>query len=164
MNMEKRKIKFNFVDVIILVLIILAFIVGYKFINKSADVSSDMPEVSFTVEVTNVENDYKDNFSIGDEVRDAIKGDMLGVITGIEAKPATVLTENSIDGTYELGKYEGREDVYVTIKGTSTSFGANVIIAQQEIKVGNKMYFKKPGCVGRGYIVKMNIEEAANND
>lgn len=162
--MEKRKLKFNFVDIIILILVVFVFIAGNKFINKSVDVNSNIPEVSFTVEVTNVENDYKDNFSIGDEVRDAIKGDMLGVITHIEAKPATILTENTIGGTYEIGKYADREDVYVTIKGTPTAFGANVIMAQQEIKVGNKMYFKKPGCVGRGYIVKMDIEEAANND
>lgn len=162
--MEKRKIKFNFVDVIILVLIALAFVVGYKFINKSADVNSNMPQVSFTVEVTNVPKDYKDKFNIGDEVRDAIKGDILGVITDIEAIPATKLTENVIEGKYEIGEYEDRDDVYVTIKGTPSSFGADVIMAQQEIKVGNKMYFKKPGCVGRGYVVKMDIEEMANND
>lgn len=157
--MEKKKFKFNYVDVLILILVVGVFAFGYKFINKSVRTNTSAPQVSFTVEVTQVENDYKDRFEIGDEIRDAIKGDILGKVEKIEAKPATELTENRVSGTYVVSELENREDVYITIKGTPASFGADIIMAQQEIKVGNKIYIKKPGCVGRGYIVDVEVEE-----
>lgn len=153
-----KKIKFNYVDVLIMILVVGVFAFGYKFINKSVRTNSTAPQVSFTVEVAQVEKDYKDRFEVGDEIRDAIKGDILGKVEKIEATAATELTENRVAGTYVVSELENREDVYITIKGTPSSFGADIIMAQQEIKVGNKIYIKKPGCVGRGYIVGVEVE------
>lgn len=160
MNMEKKKLRFNFVDVIIILLIVAVFFVGYKIINKNFSAAGNAPEVYFTVEVKAMPETYKDMFAEGDVVRDAIKGDTLGEVVNVESKPATDLYMDGENGKFVVSEYEGVEDVYVTIKGTPTSSGANIVIAQQEIKVGNMMYFKKPGCVGKGYIVKMEVKEA----
>ena len=75
-----KKIKFNYVDVLIMILVVGVFAFGYKFINKSVRTNSTAPQVSFTVEVAQVEKDYKDRFEVGDEIRDAIKGDILGKV------------------------------------------------------------------------------------
>lgn len=158
--MEKKKLRFNFVDVIIILLIVAMFFVGYKIINRNFTTTTDAPEVYFTVEVKAMPETYKDMFEEGDVVRDAIKGDTLGEVVSVESKTATDLYMDGENGAFVVSEYDGVEDVYVTIKGTPTSVGANVVIAQQEIKVGNMMYFKKPGCVGKGYIVKMEVKEA----
>lgn len=158
MTMDK-KIKFNYVDVIIILMVVLVFVAGFKFVKKGVTSSDVLPAVSFTVEIKSVPEEYKTNFEIGDKIRDAVKGDTLGVVTKVESKPSSNLEISSDDGTYKISEYAGREDVYITIKGTPTSYGANVIIAQQEIKVGKMIYIKKPGCVGRGYIVEMETEK-----
>lgn len=158
--MKNRKFKFNYVDIIIILLVAAAFVVGYKFINKTFTHTAETPDVSFTVEVKSVPEDYEEMFAEGDEVRDAVKGDVLGKITDISSKPATDVSPDSVSGQYRVSEYPDREDVYITIEGTPSSYGANIIIAQQEIKVGNMIYFKKPGAVGRGYIVAMDVGEA----
>ncbi len=162
--MEKKRFKFNYVDIIIILLVVAVFVFAYKFINRSFTTTVNTPDVSFTVEVKGVPEEYKNMYAEGDKIRDAVKGDTLGVVTGIEAVPATDLGIDDINGRWVISEYEGQEDVYITIKGTPSAFGSNVVIAQQEIKVGNLIHIKKPGVVGRGYIVKMEVEEAGAND
>lgn len=160
MNEEKRKIKFNYVDVIIILAVVAVFAFGYRFITKSSVRTSGMPDMIFTFEVTNMEKDYKDNFSVGDEVFDAVKGEALGKIVNVETVPATTVLEDRAEGRFVMGEYEDRESVHITIKGTATSYGTDIMIGKQKIKIGEMVYVKKAGCVGRGYIIKMNVGEA----
>ena len=162
--MEKKKFKFNYVDVIIIILVAAVFVFGYKFINKSSGNTSDVPDVAFTVEVKNMDFDYKNHFAEGDEIFDAVKGGPLGVVTDVEATAATELITDTASGQYHIGKYSDKETVLITIKGTPTSFGKDIMIGQQKIKIGEMVYIKKAGCVGRGYVVKMEVEEAGAND
>lgn len=160
MNTEKKKIKFNYVDVIIILAVVALFAFGYRFITKSSVRTAGMPDVIFTFEVTNVEKDYKDNFSIGDELFDAVKGEALGTVVNVEAVPATTVLEDRSEGKFVMGEYEDRETVQITVKGTATSYGTDIMIGKQKIKIGEMVYAKKAGCVGRGYIIKMNVGEA----
>lgn len=162
--MEKKKIRFNYVDVIIVVLVVAVFTFAYKFINKSFTTNTDTPEVTFTVEVKGVPEDYAERFAVGDKIRDAVKGDTLGYVTAVESAPATDLGTDDINGKWVISEYKGQEDAYITIKGMPTSYGANIVIGQQEIKVGNLIHIKNAGAVGRGYIVKMNVEGESTND
>jgi len=155
----KSKIRFNYVDVIIILLVVVVFVAGFMFVKSGVRSTTVLPEVSFTVEQKQVPENYKDMFSVGDKIYDAIKGDTLGYVTSVEASPATNLVTSANDGTHKIAEYEGKEDVYITIKGTPSSMEPGVIIAQQKIRVGEMIYIKKPGCVGRGYIVKMEIDE-----
>ncbi len=155
----EKKIKFNFVDVIIILLVVAVFVFGISFVKKGVTTGEQYPKVSFTVEVKCMPEDYDTKFKIGDKIRDAVKGDTLGVVTAITSKPATDLVENSANGEYRIAEYENREDVYITIEGTPTSYGADVVIGQQKIKVGEMVYIKNIGTVGRGYVVEMKTGE-----
>ena len=137
-----KKIRFNYVDVIIVLLVVVVFVAGFMFVKKGVTSGETLPEVSFTVEVKRMPEEYKTNFSVGDKIRDALKGDTLGVVTEITSKPATDLKTSADSGKYTIAEYEDREDVYITIKGTPTAYGANIIMAQQEIKVGKSIYIK----------------------
>lgn len=156
----EKKIKFNYVDVIIILAVVALFVFGYKFVSKSSVRTAGMPDVIFTFEVTNMDKDYKDNFSIGDEVFDAVKGEALGTVVDIDTVPATTILEDRAEGRFVLGEYEDRESVHITIKGTATSYGTDIMIGKQKIKIGEMIYVKKAGCVGKGYIIKMNVGEA----
>ncbi|MBQ6998906.1 MAG: DUF4330 domain-containing protein [Clostridia bacterium] len=160
----EKKIKFNYVDIIIAVLVVAVFAFAYKFINKSFTTTTDMPDVTFTVEVKGVPDDYAERFAVGDKIRDAVKGGTLGVVTAVESVPATDLGTDDINGRWVISEYEGQEDAYITVKGKPTAYGANIVIGQQEIKVGNLIHIKNAGAVGRGYIVKMNVEGESTND
>lgn len=155
----EKKIKFNFVDVIIILAVVAMFVFGINFVKKGVTTSQQYPKISFTVEIKCMPEDYDEKFKIGDKICDSVKGDTFGVVTNITSKPATDLVEKSDEGVYSIAEYKNREDVYITIEGTPTQYGADVIIAQQKIKVGEMLYIKNIGTVGRGYVVEMKTEE-----
>ena len=156
---SNKKFKFGIIDIIIVVLVIAALFVGYKFLNGGAENSGNKKVISYTVELKNQPEDYKNLIKIGDDIKDSIKGGYLGKVSEVEFKDATEVIENKNDGTFSLAKYQDRYDVYITIEGTPTSFGDNIMFASQEIKVGKNIYIKNKNYVGSGYIVKMDIDE-----
>ena len=162
--MENRKFRFNFVDIIIVLLVVAVFCFGYMFICKNSSTLNDAPKVSFTVEVKKVMPEYKDNFKIGDDVMEAIKGGYLGKITAVKSTPATDLVSDQLNGEYVISNIDDREDVYVTIEGRPSSIGSEIIISGQKVRIGEMAYFKNFICAGRGYIVDMKIEEGNSND
>lgn len=162
----EKKLKFNFVDAIIIILVLAVFVLGVSFVKKGVSSTVKLPEVSFTMEVKEAPEGYKDNFAVGDKIRDAVKGDKFGVVTEIKAVPASNVSENSENGTYVVSEYEGREDVYITIKGTPAAIEPDVMMAQQKVKIGKMVYIKNNKAVGRGFVVAMEIDgqEAEGND
>lgn len=156
---SNKKIKFGIIDILIIVFVIIALLVGYKFLNGGAENSGNEKMISYVIELKNQPDDYKELIKIGDDIKDSIKGGYLGKVAGVEFKDATEVIENKNDGTFSVAKYEDRYDVYVTIEGTPTSFGDNIMFASQEIKVGKNIYIKNKNYVGSGYIVEMNVED-----
>ena len=154
-----NKRKFNYVDVIIILLVVAAGFAGFKFLNKTSLVASDVPQVSFTVEVKNNPPEYKTLVREGDDIKDAIKGGAFGKVTGVKAAPNKEYMEDKIDGAFVETSHEGREDVYITITGTPTTFGKNIMFASQEVKVGKQVFIKSKEYVGSGFIVDMEIHE-----
>lgn len=158
-KIKEKKRRFNYVDVILILLVIAAGVVGVKFLSKTSLVASEVPEVSFTVEVKNNPPAYKELIHEGDDIKDAIKGGTFGKVTGIEVVPNKEYMEDKINGAFVETSHEGREDVYITITGTPTTFGKNIMFASQEIKVGKQVFIKSKEYVGSGFIVDMQVHE-----
>lgn len=156
---SNKKFKFGIIDIVIVILVIIALVVGYKFLNGGAENSGNKKTISYTVELKNQPVDYKDLIKVGDDIKDSVKGGYLGKVKAVEFKTATEVIENKNDGTFVLSEYDNRYDVYVTIEGTPTTYGDNIMFASQEIKVGKNIYIKNKNYVGGGYIVAMDINE-----
>lgn len=156
---QENKRRFNYVDVIIILLVLAVGFAGVKFLSKTSLVASEVPQVSFTVEVKNNPPEYKGLIHEGDDIKDAIKGGTFGKVTEIKAQPNKEYMEDKIDGAFVETSHEGREDVYITITGTPTTFGKNIMFASQEIKVGKQVFIKSKEYVGSGFIVDMEIHK-----
>ncbi len=156
---SNRKIKFGIIDILIIVFVVIALVIGYKFLNGGAENSGNEKMISYTVELRNQSGEYKDLIKIGDDIKDSIKGGYLGKVSGVEFKDATDVIENKNDGTFSVAKYQDSYDVYVTIEGIPTTYGDNIMFASQEIKVGKNIYIKNKNYVGSGYIVEVNVNE-----
>lgn len=158
-KIKEGKRRFNYVDVIILLLVVAAGFVGYRFLGETSLVASEVPEVSFTVEIKNCPPDYKTRIHEGDAIKDAIKGGAYGKVTGISVTPNIEYMEDKINGEFVQTSHEGREDVYVTITGTPTTYGKNIMFASQTIKVGKQVNIKGKDYVGTGFVVDMQVIE-----
>lgn len=156
---EPNRAKFNFVDVIIIAVICIGALFAYRFVTKTSVTMGDVPQVSFTVEIRQQEPEYKELIQIGDDIKDSVKGGYFGKVTKVEAKPNKEYTENTLSGTYTTDSIEGLEDVYVTITGTPTTFGPDIMFANQEVKVGQQIFIKSKEYVGYGFVVDMEIAD-----
>ena len=155
------KRKFNFFDVLIIIVIIAIAVFGIKlFSDTSEDAALSGDDVSFTVEIKECENDLANKIKPGDKIYDSIKGGYYGEVTDVQTAQSTAVVANTKDGKYELVEYPNRTNVYVTIKGTPTSMtDANIQFASQKVKVGTVAYLKSHSYVGYGYVVDINIAE-----
>ena len=153
--------KINIFDILIIVALLVAALVGYKMLAKTGeDALEALPEVSFTVEIANCENDLANKIQPGDDIYDSVKGGYYGKVQNVETKQSTSVVANMQSGKYELVEYPNRQNVYITIKGTPTSMtDGNIQFASQKVKVGTVAYLKSKNYVGFGHVINMDISE-----
>ena len=106
--MRKVKMKFNIMDVLILLgILAVAAVLLYVFV-----LSEDTPvdslsgsaatKVTYVVEITGVDDMYADKISVGETLIDSSKKVNIGTITAVESQPYVHLGKNLTNGTMEL--------------------------------------------------------------
>lgn len=157
------KKKFNFVDVLIVLVVLAVVFAGVKVLSgKEGKMTTAVRDVSFTVEVAKSDKSFADAIKIGDDIYDSKKGGYYGKVTGVEVKPATGIGANTAEGKYVISEFEGKYDVYITVSGTPTSVtDGNIMFASQKVKVGEEMFLKSAAYVGYGYAVDVHFDGEA---
>ncbi len=122
MSDTKKKMKFNILDVVV-ILIIAVLAVAYCFRNNifaNTLSISEPSEMKVSVKVEGVRIYTADAFSVGDNIYDRETGNHLGVISDIKYEPSYESVKldgtQTEDGTAKVVLLEtpGRYDVYIT--------------------------------------------------
>jgi len=154
----------NIIDLfVVLIVAAAAIILAPKFIGGSTNVitSTSVGEVKtvyFTVQFRRAASGFSEKISIGDTINDNTKGYYYGEVYDIHAKPAEMITENTLDGTYQNSVIPNEEDVSVTIKCNGTESDREIKAEGQVIKLGQVMVLKGKGYAGSGYVVDLYTE------
>ncbi|HWQ29596.1 MAG TPA: DUF4330 domain-containing protein [Negativicutes bacterium] len=150
--------KINIVDLsIVLILLLLAGGVYYVFFGGSSKQVTATNKVVYEFEITNVNKDFVDAITDGDPIRDSVRGNELGTVTGKVERPATMLNEDLINGRYVIAKVPDAYDVAITIEAQANITPANVIVGGAEVKVGKKFFIKGKGYANQGFVTKMTL-------
>ncbi len=159
--MEKKRIKFNITDILIILVVICLAAAGWSIISdKGESTATSVSNVSFTVEINKCDKAFGEAIKIGDDIYDSLKGGYYGKVERVEIKPETTVAQHTDTGTFSLETYPDRYSVYVTVKGTPTTMTeGNIMFASQKVKVGNMTYLKSAGYVGFGYVTDIQIHE-----
>ena len=159
--MEKKKMKFNITDIIIVLVVILLALFGWNIISdKGESTATSVSDVSFTVEINNCDKFVGEAIKSGDDIYDSLKGGYYGKVENVEIKPETTVAAHTDTGTFSVETYPDRYSVYVTVKGTPTTMtDGNIMFANQKVKVGTMAYLKSAGYVGFGYVTDVQIHE-----
>lgn len=151
--MSKRK--FNYIDVLIICVVIVVLIAGYMYLskdNKEVKVSSNQVEVTFVAEADPVLNDALQQLAVGDVlVANGVYQE--ATITSIEIKDSAVAT--AIDGQLVMVANPENKKMVVTISGKANKFGPYIDLGGQEIKAGSKYYIKTDMFEAYGMIVNV---------
>lgn len=148
-----KKKKFNYIDIIIVLVIIAVGILGYKYITKdgSANPVSSKIDVEF-VATAIVRDETLDQLKVGDIIvsNNAFQD---GQIEKVEVEDSYII--KAIDGEFRKMPSVGFKKIDVTIKGKANKYGPYVDIGSQPVKAGEGYYIKTDVFEAHGYITKV---------
>ncbi|MCK8060559.1 MULTISPECIES: DUF4330 domain-containing protein [unclassified Fusibacter] len=157
--METKK-KFNWIDIVILLLILSAVVVV---LNRDAlfgsegvvDSISGKKEVVLTAKSPSVPMEVVEAFKIGDKAMTGTSELDASEITEVRWEPSIVFELR--DGQLIQTSREGYYDLYVTYKALVNSYASYMELGGQELKVGVNYYIKTAHAEAFGYIVGLEI-------
>ncbi|MBR3423580.1 MAG: DUF4330 family protein [Clostridia bacterium] len=120
--MESKKYRFNIVDVFIILIILGAVaLLGYVFIFSNKTVEKyETHEVECVVEVTRVNELFRDKFSQGDAVINPSNNRQFGTVTEAPERKRSVTTAfDEKTGNEVYPEVEGADDYIITFVGTA---------------------------------------------
>ena len=157
---ETKKARFNFIDAII-ILVILAVIGAAVYliaVESRVNRSANMGNIDYVVRISGVSEDALSFISVGDAVKDSVSGETMGIIRTVRTEKTRYygsVAKKNADGSYTLPKseYPDRYDVYVTISANATEDARGIYyIGTTKILTGSAVYFKVSSFASVSYI------------
>ncbi len=160
MNNTQKKTRFNFIDVVIL-LIVLA-IIGAAIYLVATDLaatnaSRQTANMTFTVRLSALEGDALSLIADGVTVKDSANGNVIGTIIAVSTERTKYYGSVPVfeDGIYTIpvSEYPDKFDVYVTIR-TEAGMDSRGIpyVGSNKLLVGAPIFFKVPSFTAVTYI------------
>ncbi len=160
--------KFNWIDAVIILLVIAIGVGGYWFLKvRPAQQSTNTQNVKIyvTVEMRNVQMDvvnaYKEAEKEGRAVTLGTTNVDTGVVTKVEYRPYTEDIEDFQTGEFKVVEFEGEyiADITIAVPGTETE--TCISSPNEAYRIGEEMIFHGKGIAGDGYIVGVSTEKEA---
>lgn len=157
--MNKRKIKFNVVDLCIIVLVGLLLLAFAHYANSSVSGDFSEGEITYTVSIEGFNQEFCDLLRVGDKVRNIERACDAGVIVAVTpAQPDIEYTENLEEGTLVSAEVPGKYRCTVSIKSPYKVKDTGYFIDEVEIKTGKKIALRTPTYAFNGIV--MDIERS----
>lgn len=159
MNAEKKK-RFNWIDVVIILLVIVlaavALLVRNKVFNKE-EIPTDT--MRFTVEARNVFSDFADLCVAGETVYNSSTNAYVGKIVSVSK---TLHVPNYNEERAIKIAYDGDDsyDIIITIEGQGYVNGRDIVIGGYTPKVGAAFYLKGKGFASATFVVDIDTMNA----
>ncbi len=153
---EKTKKKFNFLDIIIILVVLLIGCLGYYFLNRNDVVTQDTQKVTYQVRTTESEPSVYDMIEENTDIYDSVKNYYIGKIVKKESVPSTREVLNEETGMYAIADVHEKVDIILTIEADAVINGKDITVGGAYVlKVGNAAYVKGKGYAGVGYVVSI---------
>lgn len=155
--MTKRKIRFNFVDLLILLIIgaavallALVFVGGF---GKSSASETQTATIEYVVEIKNLDSSLQDTLAVGQLVEDAVERKQLGELKAISKSDAMQINYNYTTGEEEYSVVEGKINLTLTIRAQAEESDISFSVDGYEIRVGTHISMTLPGFQCNGYCI-----------
>jgi len=159
-DMEKKKFRFNIVDVILLLIIAAASAaLGYIFLSGSGSEKSDTVEIVYTVDVPELRRELKNKIEPGDRVVDSVSLCDLGEVVSVEYLDQIYEGEDHKTGTLVYSVHPGEMMLRLTVKATASKADGFYMINGYYMAVGVTVSFRTPGFMSNGPC--MSVEEVS---
>jgi hypothetical protein len=154
-----RKVKFNIIDFLIIVAVVLVAVAGVYIIGNKSEVTvnTEKTKVLVTIEQLSVDetamNFYKESVKNGDVVTMGIREKTTGVLKNLEILPATDNFDHPVTGEKVSLEKVNRYNLKFTIETEFAENDRDFLIGTDKIKIGKELNFASKGYSGYGNVV-----------
>lgn len=156
--MSKRKIRFNIIDlIIILIIVAAAFVLAKVFVGGGNDIAAETntKKIQYVIEIQEVEDRFDGSVKKGDAVQDAIERKNIGTVVGVQSSDFQKITFDYDTGMETVSYVEGRIVLDITIEATAIVTDKAYTVDGCEIRVGEQYSIMLPEFYGVGYCIKI---------
>lgn len=161
--MKSRKLFgiFNIVDVILILLVIAAGLIGAKMFlgGGTGQTTAETKTYSYVVMGQEVVEETADFPVVGGNAYNSSTSAYLGIVKEVRTEPFTETMFNRTTGKYEKVPVAGYSDIYVTIEGNGTETEKDITVEGQTVKVGMELNVKGKGYAFKGIVVEVRDGE-----
>lgn len=162
MNLEKKKTRFNFIDAVIVLIIIAIIGLAAYLIVRDLQSQKVPPRLTgnmdFTVRISSVDEEALPLFEKGVIVKDSVTGATLGEIVAVvkeKSRHYGTVAQLDENGSYvvPVSEYEDRYDLHVIVRATADKDVRGIhYVDNTKILIGSTVYFKIPSFTSISYI------------
>ena len=147
----KNKIKFNFVDFVIVIAVVLIAFAGWMILgNKSS--SGTGKDFTYEILFREVTKEVAESVQEGADIFDGVKIINIGTISDVSYKECTKYQINTLTGEYVNVNVPDRYDLTVKVAASGNCDDMSCFVNEYEIFVGKRVDAKSVGFVGHGNI------------
>lgn len=155
-NKTKKRGRFNYIDVLLLILII-AVVIGLAWLIISPyteQLFATTYDIEYTIALNGVRMEFKDKVKVGDSVIETVELDGIGNVTEV------VYTASKFVGTDSSGHsvtsdYPGLYDVMITIRADAAIQSGVYSVNGYGITAGKTIPFRVPDFIGEGVCISV---------
>ena len=158
--MKNRKLFgiFNIVDIILIVMVIAAGIIGAKMFlggSDEADTAVDTKTYSYVVMGQDVVEEIAELPVVGGNAYNSSTSAYLGVVADVKTEPYTETVYNEAAGKFEKAPVEGYSNIYLTIEGKGAETEKDITVEGTTVKTGMELNVKGKGYAFMGIVVEV---------
>ncbi|WP_352399459.1 DUF4330 domain-containing protein [Anaerotignum sp.] len=151
---------FNIVDIILILLVIVAGIIGFKlFIGGGQEDVSATKTYTYVVQGREVLDETVGAPVVGEKVFNSSTAAYLGAVKEVTSEPYTEVIFSKETGAYQKLPVEGYSDMLLTIEGNGTETEKDITVEGTTVKVGMELNVKGKGYAFKGIIVEVRDGE-----
>ncbi len=151
---------FNIVDVILIFLVIVAGVIGFKLFQGGDQGEAGATKTySYVVQGRNVLNETAEVPVVGEKVFNSSTSAYLGVVKEVTSEPYNEVIYSKEIGAYQKLPVEGYCDINLTIEGNGTETEKDITVEGTAPKVGMELNVKGKGYAFQGIVVEVRDGE-----
>ncbi len=153
------KVKFNIIDILIVLVLIVGAIIFASLFKTSGvggdNTANETKPYEFVIKLQNVDGGMTKDITAGLDVLDSQKNYYYGVLKDFYTEESVFLTEDTENGVFIEDTHPVNVDVYLVVEGNGYETDSDLLIEGQDIKIGKRIYTKVKGFAGLGYVTEI---------
>lgn len=158
---ENKSFVFNFIDVILIIIILASILVLTYFFKERRIVASNpdsVSQITYKIEVSRLREEFRNLIEIGDSVYDPETMLNIGEVTDISYAPSYYIGINKELGQEVKSPYPSGICMTVTVKAQAEKTASGYLLNGSELFIGDSVSFRVPDFTGSGICVYLSAQ------